>query len=138
MLAALGVNTASLQTVAEAPSWYHPGQSGALCQGRKVLAVFGAIHPATLAASDLHGPASGFEVVLEDVALPKKGPARPLRNCRRSSRFSAILLYIDEDVTAEALLRDPVPANRFLPMQPCLMFMPARGLTPAASRSLLR
>ena len=107
VLAALGVNTASLQTVAEAPSWYHPGQSGALCQGRKVLAVFGAIHPATLAASDLRGPASGFEVVLEDVALPKaKGPARPLAELPPFQPVQRDFAFIiDEDVTAEALLR---------------------------------
>ena len=107
VLAALGVNTASLQTVAEAPSWYHPGQSGALCQGRKVLAVFGAIHPATLAAFDLRGPASGFEVVLEDVALPKaKGPARPLAELPPFQPVQRDFAFIiDEDVTAEALLR---------------------------------
>jgi len=79
VLAALGVNTASLQTFAEAPHWYHPGQSGALFQGRNVLAHFGAIHPAVLEAFDLKGPAAGFEIVLENVNLPKaKGPARPL------------------------------------------------------------
>ena len=107
VLAALGVNTASLQTVAEAPAWYHPGQSGALCQGRKVLAVFGAVHPATLDAFDLRGPAAGFEVVLEDVALPKaKGPARPLAELPPFQPVQRDFAFIiDEDVTAEALLR---------------------------------
>lgn len=107
VLAGLGVNTAGLQTTAEAPGWYHPGQSGALCQGRKVLAYFGAIHPATLEDFDLRGPAAGFEVVLEDVSLPKaKGPARPLAEL---SAFQPVqrdfAFIIDETVTAEQLLR---------------------------------
>ncbi|MGC6485320.1 MAG: phenylalanine--tRNA ligase subunit beta [Candidatus Puniceispirillales bacterium] len=107
VLAALGVNTASLQTSTEAPDWYHPGQSGALCQGRRVLAHFGAIHPAVLEAFDLRGPAAGFEVVLEDVALPKaKGPARPLAELPPLQPVQRDFAFIIRDeITAEQLLR---------------------------------
>ena len=107
VLAALGVNTASLQTVAEAPEWYHPGQSGALCQGRNVLAYFGAIHPAVLDNFDLKGPAAGFEIILEDVNLPKaKGPARPLAQLSPYQQVSRDFAFmLKRDVTAEKLLR---------------------------------
>ena len=107
VLAALGVNTASLQTVAEAPHWYHPGQSGALCQGRNVLAHFGAIHPAVLAEFDLKGPAAGFEIILENVNLPKaKGPARPLAALSPYQQVSRDFAFmLKRDVTAEKLLR---------------------------------
>jgi len=107
VLAALGINTASLQTVAEAPSWYHPGQSGSLCQGRKVLATFGTIHPSLLADYDLKGPASGFDVVLEEVMLPKsKGPARPLATLPPYQAVQRDFAFVlDQKVSAEQLLR---------------------------------
>lgn len=63
---------------AKAPAWYHPGQSGVLCLGPNVLAEFGTLHPVTLKALDLEGPAVGFEVFLDRIPKPKrdKGPAR--------------------------------------------------------------
>ena len=107
VLAALGVNTATLQTVTEAPSWYHPGQSGALCQGRNVLAHFGAIHPAVLADFDLKGAAAGFEIILENVNLPKaKGPARPLAQLSPYQQVSRDFAFmLKRDVTSEKLLK---------------------------------
>ncbi len=44
-LQAAGVNLQGLQVKAEAPSHYHPGQSGALFLGPLCLAHFGALHP---------------------------------------------------------------------------------------------
>jgi phenylalanyl-tRNA synthetase beta chain len=107
VLAGLGVNTDSVQTIAEAQDWYHPGQSGALCQGRKVLAYFGAIHPSVLADYDLKGGAAGFEVLLEDVMLPKaKGVARPLAQLSPYQQVSRDFAFIiTRDVTSEQLLR---------------------------------
>lgn len=78
-LAALGVDPAKAQITRDAPSWYHPGRSGALKLGPKtVLAYFGEIHPATLKALDVEAPVSAFEVFLD--ALPpekKKQRAKP-------------------------------------------------------------
>ena len=107
VLMALGINTTNLQTTAEAPDWYHPGQSGALCQGRNVLAYFGALHPSVLADYDLKGPAAGFEIILEDIMLPKnKGPARPLVQLSPYQQVSRDFAFIlDQDITAEQLLR---------------------------------
>jgi len=107
VLAALGVNTSSLQTIAEAPEWYHPGQSGSLCQGRKVLATFGALHPSVLDDYDIRNPAAGFDIILEDVMLPKsKGPARPLASL---SPYQAVqrdfAFVLDQGISAEQLLR---------------------------------
>ncbi len=107
VLGALGINTESLQTTTEAPGWYHPGQSGALCQGRKVLAYFGALHPSILSDFDLKGPAAGFEMLLEDILLPKsKGPARPLAQLSPYQHVSRDFAFIvDQDITSEQLLR---------------------------------
>lgn len=107
VLAGLGVNTDSLQTTTDAPDWYHPGQSGALCQGRNVLAYFGAIHPSVLDDYDLKGPAAGFEITLEDVMLPKaKGSARQLAKLSPYQQVSRDFAFIlDRNVTSEKLLR---------------------------------
>ena len=78
LLAALGFDAEKLQTTRDAPAWFHPGRSGALRLGPKiVLAHFGELHPETLRALDVAGPVAAFEVFLQ--ALPpqrRKGLAR--------------------------------------------------------------
>ena len=63
-----------------APAWYHPGRSGTIAMGPKVIAQFGEIHPKVLAAFDLKGPAAGFEIFLDAIpdAKSKGGKAKPL------------------------------------------------------------
>ena len=63
---------------AGAAPWYHPGRSGTLALGPKVLGYFGELHPAIVAAFDIKGPAAAFEVFLDAIPEPKtKGKARP-------------------------------------------------------------
>lgn len=79
LLEVLEAPTANLQVSADAPDWYHPGRSGCLRLGPKVMARFGELHPRIVAAFDIKGPAVAFEVMVEAVPLPKrKGPQRPL------------------------------------------------------------
>ena len=99
-----------------APAWYHPGRSGTLALGPKLLARFGDIHPKVLAAFDLKGPVSGFEVLLE--ALPEaksKGKARPVFS---PSPFQAVELdfafLVDVTVPADDILRAARSAERNL------------------------
>jgi phenylalanyl-tRNA synthetase beta chain len=62
-----------------APGWYHPGRSGTIAMGPKVIAQFGELHPKVLAALDLKGPAAGFEIFLDAIPDAKsKGKAKPL------------------------------------------------------------
>jgi len=62
-----------------APGWYHPGRSGTIAMGPKVIAQFGELHPKVLAAFDLKVPAAGFEIFLDAVPDTKsKGKAKPL------------------------------------------------------------
>ena len=64
-----------------APAWYHPGRSAGLTLGPTVLAWFGEIHPAVLAAMDVKGPVAGFEVTVSAVPLPraKASKTRPIK-----------------------------------------------------------
>jgi phenylalanyl-tRNA synthetase beta chain len=79
VLAGLGFDAQRAQVVREAPAWFHPGRSGILRLGPKVvLAAFGEIHPEVLATLDVAGPAAAFEVYLEAVpGEKKKAVARP-------------------------------------------------------------
>ncbi len=72
-LAGAGAPVDKLQVTDNAPGWYHPGRSGSLCLGPKVvLAWFGEIHPRVLKALDVKGPMVGFEVFLERIPKAKR------------------------------------------------------------------
>ena len=84
-LAALGLDPNKAQITRDAPGWYHPGRSGTLRLGPKViLAHFGDVHPATLKALDLEAPIAAFEIFLD--ALPAE---------KRKSRMKPALAVTD-------------------------------------------
>ena len=71
ILAAADAPVDRLQLVGPGGGVYHPGRSGRLGLGPKtVLAEFGALHPETLRALDLDGPAVAAEIFLD--AIPQK------------------------------------------------------------------
>lgn len=77
LLEALGFDTGRAQIVARAPAWYHPGRSGSIQLGPQlVLATFGELHPAVLAALDVDGPMVACEVTLDRIPLPKAKATR--------------------------------------------------------------
>src|SRR5690606_9659466 len=94
----------------------HPGQSGCLRLGPKVLARFGALHPRVLRALDLKGPAVASEILLEAIPEPKrKGSARPallLSPFMPVERDYAFL--VDLAVPAEKLIRAAKGADKAL------------------------
>ena len=69
-LAAAEAPVANLQAVRTAPSYYHPGRSGALTMGKTVLAYFGEIHPAILKLMDMEQPVAACEIFLN--RIPEK------------------------------------------------------------------
>ncbi len=117
LLAALGIDTAKVQVTRDAPTWFHPGYSGTVRLGPKVvLAHFGAFHPDTLAALDVAPPVAGFEVHLD--ALPpekRKGRSRPtlaathLLPVRRDFAF-----VLDEQVPAADVIKAAAGADKSL------------------------
>ncbi|MEX2628312.1 MAG: phenylalanine--tRNA ligase subunit beta [Tistlia sp.] len=122
VLEAAGAPVDNLQVSTDAPGWYHPGQSGCLRLGPKVLARFGALHPRVLAAFDLKGPAVATEIFLEAVPEPKrKGTARPAADL---SPFMAVerdfAFVVDLEVPAEKLVRAARGADKALISQVAL------------------
>ncbi len=118
LLEQLNINTDGLTITANTPGWYHPGRSGALTLGGKVvLGYFGEIHPAILQAFDLAEiPVCGFEIFLDAIPLPRaKGKAKPML---KASAFQPVqrdfAFLVDERVTAENIIRALVSANKEL------------------------
>ncbi|OFW96734.1 MAG: phenylalanine--tRNA ligase subunit beta [Alphaproteobacteria bacterium RIFCSPHIGHO2_12_FULL_45_9] len=76
---AAGGPSGNLQVSRDAPSYYHPGRSGALRLGANVIGYFGEIHPALLDEMKVSVPVVGFEVFIENIPEPKKkGTSLPL------------------------------------------------------------
>ncbi|MGZ5988850.1 MAG: phenylalanine--tRNA ligase subunit beta, partial [Rhizomicrobium sp.] len=101
---------------AGAPLWYHPGRSGTLALGPKVLATFGEVHPKILAAFDLKGPVAAFEVILD--AIPESKTKGKARSMFTPSPFQAIerdfAFLVDLKTSADELLRAAKGADRNL------------------------
>jgi len=117
VLAACNAPTGSLQVSTDAPAWYHPGRSGALRLGPNVLAWFGEIHPKVLRILDVKGPASGFEIFLDAIPLPK-GKTSKSRSALDASPFQPVTrdfaFVVAHEVAADALARAAQGADKKL------------------------
>jgi len=109
ILNAIGVNTANVQVVADAPPWYHPGRSGVMRLGPKnILCYFGEIHPRILKALDVKGPLVAFEIMLQAIPFPKNKGGNN-RGPLKASDFQAVerdfAFVVDNKISAADLIR---------------------------------
>ncbi|AWZ19995.1 phenylalanyl-tRNA synthetase beta subunit [Roseovarius sp. TM1035] len=75
ILAAIGA-PAKVQILRDGPAWFHPGRHGRICLGpKKVLGIFGEVHPRILQALDVKGPAVAFTLYPAEIPLPRKTSA---------------------------------------------------------------
>ena len=92
VLAAIGTPMDNLSTQPGAPDWYHPGRSGLIKLGDRVMAQFGELHPEIVAARRLQGPGGRLRGLPRRAAAAQgqgdQGAAEA-RACRLSSRWSA-------------------------------------------------
>ena len=108
-LAAIGA-PAKTMILRDVPGWYHPGRAGRVGLGpKKTIAVFGELHPKTLEAFDVKGPAVAFTVFPEEVPMPRKsGATRPalvlkdLQSVERDFAFVVDTQVAAADVAAAA------------------------------------
>ncbi|CAN5870639.1 phenylalanine--tRNA ligase subunit beta [soil metagenome] len=117
VLAAIGAPMDNMQALPGAPDWYHPGRSGLIRLGDRVMAQFGELHPEIVAAADFKGPVVAFEVFLDAPPLPKvkATKARPklvLSAFQPLERDFAFI--VDADVDAEKLVRAARNADKAL------------------------
>jgi phenylalanyl-tRNA synthetase beta chain len=75
VLSAMGAPS-KVQILRGAEAWWHPGRHGMICLGpKKVLGVFGELHPKVLRALDVKGPAVGFTLWPAEIPLPRRTQA---------------------------------------------------------------
>ncbi|AFL54633.1 phenylalanyl-tRNA synthetase beta chain [Sinorhizobium fredii] len=118
VLEACGVPMANVQFEAGGPDWYHPGRSGTIKLGPKiVLGAFGEFHPKTLDALDVSGPIAGFEIYVDAMPEPKKKTTRT-KPALELSPFQAVkrdfAFVVDKEVEAAAVVRAASGADRKL------------------------
>ncbi|WP_150293083.1 phenylalanine--tRNA ligase subunit beta [Sphingobium estronivorans] len=108
LLAAAGAPVANLQSFGDASSAYHPGQSGTLRLGPKmVLAEFGVLHPSLAKQFGLAGTVVAGEIFLD--AIPAKRASGFMRAPYAPPALQAVkrdfAFLVDPSVEADALVR---------------------------------
>jgi phenylalanyl-tRNA synthetase beta chain len=117
VLSAIGAPVDNMSAQGGAPDWYHPGRSGAIRLGDRVMAHFGELHPEITTSAGLRGPVAAFEVFLDAPPLPKAKAtkARPklvLSPFQPVERDFAFL--VDDSVEAEKIVRAARNADKAL------------------------
>ncbi|NTJ65001.1 phenylalanine--tRNA ligase subunit beta [Agrobacterium rhizogenes] len=118
VIEACGLPMTNIQIEQGGPAWYHPGRSGTIKMGPKVvLGYFGEFHPKTLEALDVSGALAGFEVYVDAMPEPKKKATRT-KPALELSPFQAVkrdfAFVVDKSVEAGAIVRAAVGADRKL------------------------
>ena len=116
VLAALGA-PARVQILRGAQDWWHPGRHGKICLGpKKVLGVFGELHPRVLDAMDIKGPAMAFTIWPDEIPAPRKTaatrPALDLHDLQAVERDFAFV--VDAGVEALTLVNAAQGADKAL------------------------
>ena len=106
-LEAAGAPVGRVQIEASAPDWYHPGRSGVIKLGPKVvLGTFGEFHPRALDRLGVDGPVCGFEIDLGAIPEPKRKATRtktPLAISRLQAVHRDFAFVVDSDKPAAAI-----------------------------------
>ncbi|AFX99325.1 phenylalanyl-tRNA synthetase, beta subunit [Candidatus Endolissoclinum faulkneri L2] len=105
LLEMIEISIINLHLSQETPSWYHPGRSGCFYLGSKIMAYFGDLHPYILKYFNLNGPAVAFEVLLDNLPIPKhNNPQRPLlENNTFQSIVRDFAFIVAEDLPADRI-----------------------------------
>ena len=116
ILAAIGA-PAKVQIMRNGEAWWHPGRHGQICLGpKKVLGVFGEIHPKVLREMDIKGPAVAFTLYPEQVPMPKNKTAT--RAALKATDLQAVerdfAFVVDADVEALTLVNAAAGADKAL------------------------
>ncbi|WP_208249227.1 phenylalanine--tRNA ligase subunit beta [Rhizobium sp. T1470] len=118
VIEACGLPMGNIQIEQGGPEWYHPGRSGTIKMGPKVvLGYFGEFHPSTLEALDVSGALCGFEVYVDAMPEPKKKATRT-KPALELSPFQAVkrdfAFVVDKAVEAGAIIKAASGADRKL------------------------
>lgn len=115
-LGAMGA-PAKVQILRGGEGWWHPGRHGQICLGpKKVLGVFGELHPKVLDEMGVKGPAVAFVLYPEQVPLPRKTGAT--RAALTQNDLQAVerdfAFVVDADVEALTVVNAAAGADKAL------------------------
>ncbi|AUQ75268.1 phenylalanine--tRNA ligase subunit beta [Phaeobacter piscinae] len=116
VLAAIGA-PAKVQILRGAQSWWHPGRHGKICLGpKKVLGVFGELHPKVLSEMGIKGSAVAFTIWPDEVPMPRKSGAN--RGALVQSDLQAVerdfAFVVEDNVEALTLVNAAAGADKVL------------------------
>jgi phenylalanyl-tRNA synthetase beta chain len=116
VLAAMGA-PAKVQILRDGAEWWHPGRHGRICLGpKKMLGVFGELHPKVLREMDVKGPAVAFTIWPSEIPQPRRSgatrPALELHDLQAVERDFAFVL--DGHVEALTLVNAAAGADKSL------------------------
>ena len=115
-LAAMGAPS-KVQILRGADASWHPGRHGKICLGpKKVLGIFGELHPKVLREMDVKGPVVGFTLWPAEIPMPRKSGAT--RAALEISDLQAVerdfAFVVDEGVEALTLVNAAAGADKAL------------------------
>ncbi|MDO6590865.1 phenylalanine--tRNA ligase subunit beta [Loktanella sp. D2R18] len=116
ILRAIGA-PAKVQIMRGASEWWHPGRHGKICLGpKKVMAVFGELHPKVLSTMGIKGPAVGFTIWVDEIPTPKnKSATRPALAATDLQAVDRDFAFVvDADVAALTLVNAAAGADKAL------------------------
>jgi phenylalanyl-tRNA synthetase beta chain len=116
VLSAMGA-PAKVQILRDGAPWWHPGRHGRICLGpKKMLGVFGEVHPKVLREMDVKGPVVAFTLWPEEIPLPRSASAT--RPALALSAYQAVerdfAFVVDQRVEAQALVNAAAGADKAL------------------------
>ncbi len=105
----------SAQITTDAPTYYHPGRSGAFRLGKNVIAYFGEIHPLILKKFGIKQRVVAFEVYLDNIPLPRAAAGKGKKKLELS-QFQPVdkdlAFVLDKSVPAAEVLAAAKTADR--------------------------
>ena len=99
----------------DAPSYYHPGRSGAMRLGKNVIAYFGELHPMVLKRLGIKQRVVAFEVNLDNIPLPRNITDKARKRLELSAFQSVdkdMAFVMDKSVKAADVLAAAKNADR--------------------------
>jgi phenylalanyl-tRNA synthetase beta chain len=116
VLAAMGA-PAKTQILRRGAGWWHPGRHGVICLGpKKVLGIYGELHPRVVQALDLKGPVLAFTLWPAEIPEPRsKSATRPalvLQDLQAVERDFAFV--VDAGIEALALVNAAAGTDKAL------------------------
>lgn len=117
-LEACGMDASKAQIISGGPDWYHPGRSGTIQLGPKlILGHFGELHPMALETLDVSGPLCGFEIMLDNLPASRKKATKtksPLELSGLQSLARDFAFVVDSDCDALKLIKAAQGADKNL------------------------